>query len=130
MFFDIGSGEFLLIALVAVLLLGPDRLPKAVAEGARWLRAFRDQANRARSDIMDAANFDPSMTQDLRQTLSDIGELHRAGCVAITDDGHPVATAVLLRRALEYAAMFGMPVIEHCEDSSLKGDGVAHERLQ
>jgi dihydroorotase len=47
--------------------------------------------------------------------------------VAISDDGHPVATALLMRRALEYASMFGMPVIDHCEDSSLKGEGVAHE---
>jgi dihydroorotase len=47
--------------------------------------------------------------------------------VAITDDGHPVATALLMRRALEYAGMFGMPVIEHCEEQTLKGDGVAHE---
>jgi len=61
------------------------------------------------------------------ELLADIAELHSAGCVAITDDGHPTATALLLRRALEYAQMFGMPVIEHCEDSSLKGDGVAHE---
>ena len=61
------------------------------------------------------------------ELLADIGELKDAGCVAITDDGHPVATALLLRRALEYAGMFGMPVIEHCEDQSLKGDGVAHE---
>jgi len=61
------------------------------------------------------------------ELLADIAELKEAGCVAITDDGHPVATALLLRRALEYAAMFGMPVIEHCEDPSLKGDGVAHE---
>jgi dihydroorotase len=38
-----------------------------------------------------------------------------------------VATALLLRRALEYAAMFNMPVIEHCEEPTLKGDGVAHE---
>jgi dihydroorotase len=38
-----------------------------------------------------------------------------------------VATALLLRRALEYAGMFGMPVVEHCEDPTLKGDGVAHE---
>ncbi|MSO81798.1 MAG: dihydroorotase [Acidobacteria bacterium] len=59
--------------------------------------------------------------------LADIAELKQAGCVAITDDGHPVATALLLRRAMEYAGMFGMPVIEHCEDPSLKGDGVAHE---
>jgi len=62
--------------------------------------------------------------------LADIAELKKAGCVAITDDGHPVATALLLRRAMEYAGMFGMPVIEHCEDPSLKGDGVAHEGFQ
>jgi dihydroorotase len=61
------------------------------------------------------------------ELLADIADLKQAGCVAITDDGHPVATALLLRRALEYAGMFGMPVIEHCEDPSLKGDGVAHE---
>jgi dihydroorotase len=61
------------------------------------------------------------------ELLADIAELKQAGCVAITDDGHPVATALLLRRALEYARMFDMPVIEHCEDPSLKGDGVAHE---
>jgi dihydroorotase len=61
------------------------------------------------------------------ELLADIADMRQAGCVAITDDGHPVATALLLRRALEYAGMFGMPVIEHCEDTSLKGDGVAHE---
>jgi len=63
----------------------------------------------------------------LGELLADIAELKQAGCVAITDDGHPVKTALLLRRALEYAGMFGMPVIEHCEDPTLKGDGVAHE---
>jgi dihydroorotase len=61
------------------------------------------------------------------ELLADIAELKQAGCVAITDDGHPVKTALLMRRAMEYAGMFGMPVIEHCEDPSLKGDGVAHE---
>ena len=61
------------------------------------------------------------------ELLADIADLKKAGCVAITDDGHPTKTAILLRRALEYAAMFGMPVIEHCEDPSLKGDGVVHE---
>lgn len=59
--------------------------------------------------------------------LTEIGDLKAAGCVAITDDGKPVATALLMRRALEYASMFRMPVIEHCEDPSLKADGVAHE---
>jgi dihydroorotase len=61
------------------------------------------------------------------EQLADIGELREAGCVAVTDDGRPVSTALLMRRALEYTRMFDMPVIEHCEDQSLKGDGVAHE---
>jgi dihydroorotase len=64
------------------------------------------------------------------EQLADIAELKQAGCVAITDDGRPVATALLMRRALEYASMFDIPVIEHCEEQSLKGDGVAHEGYQ
>jgi dihydroorotase len=64
------------------------------------------------------------------EQLADIAELKNAGCVAITDDGRPVATAVLMRRALEYSSMFNMLVIEHCEEQSLKGDGVAHEGFQ
>jgi dihydroorotase len=64
------------------------------------------------------------------EQLAEIAELRQAGCVAITDDGHPVATALLMRRALEYAGMFDMPVIEHCEEQTLKGDGVAHEGFQ
>ena len=59
--------------------------------------------------------------------LADIAELRDAGCVGISDDGRPVKTALLMRRALEYAGMFNMPVLEHCEDPSLKGEGVAHE---
>jgi dihydroorotase len=64
------------------------------------------------------------------EQLADIAELKQAGCVAVTDDGRPVATALLMRRALEYAGMFGMPVIEHCEEQTLKADGVAHEGFQ
>ena len=61
------------------------------------------------------------------EQLADIAELKAAGCVAVTDDGSPVATAMLMRRALEYTTMFDMPVIEHCEEQTLKGEGVAHE---
>jgi dihydroorotase len=64
------------------------------------------------------------------EQLSDIAELKAAGCVALTDDGRPVATALLMRRALEYASMFDMAVIEHCEEQTLKADGVAHEGFQ
>src|SRR4051794_28675790 len=56
------------------------------------------------------------------EQLADIAELKQAGCVALTDDGRPVATALLMRRALQYAGMFNLPIIEHCEEQSLKGD--------
>ena len=61
------------------------------------------------------------------EQLSELGEQRSAGCVAFSDDGRPVATALLMRRALEYAGMLGAPVVDHCEDPSLKADGVAHE---
>ncbi len=59
--------------------------------------------------------------------LAELGEQKAAGCVGFSDDGHPVRTALLMRRALEYAGMLEVPIIDHCEDPSLKGDGVAHE---
>jgi dihydroorotase len=61
------------------------------------------------------------------EQLAELGEQKTAGCVGFSDDGHPVRTALLMRRALEYAGMLGVPVIDHCEDPSLKADGVAHE---
>jgi len=59
--------------------------------------------------------------------LAELAAQKAAGCVAFTDDGRPVASALLMRRALEYAGMLGLPIVDHCEDPSLKGDGVAHE---
>ena len=61
------------------------------------------------------------------EQLSELGDQKAAGCVGFSDDGRPVATALLMRRALEYAGMLGVPIVDHCEDPSLKGDGVAHE---
>jgi dihydroorotase len=61
------------------------------------------------------------------EQLAELGEQKAAGCIAFSDDGRPVATALLMRRALEYAGMLKVPIINHCEDPSLKGDGVAHE---
>jgi dihydroorotase len=51
----------------------------------------------------------------------------RAGAVAVSDDGHPVATPYLMRMALEYTRIFGIPVIDHCEDRSLTAAGVMNE---
>src|SRR5687768_3171163 len=61
------------------------------------------------------------------EQMAELGEQRAAGCVAFSDDGHPVRSALLMRRALEYAGMLGVPIIDHCEDPSLKGDGVVHE---
>lgn len=64
------------------------------------------------------------------ERLAQLSELRAAGCVAVSDDGRPVADAILMRRALEYASMCGMAVIDHCEDVSLTEDGVANEGFQ
>src|SRR5205085_3542570 len=61
------------------------------------------------------------------ETLAEIGEMVEAGIVGISDDGKPVMDARLFRRALEYAQMFDLPVIQHCEDLNLSKGGVMHE---
>ncbi len=61
------------------------------------------------------------------ETLAPIGALRQAGVVAITDDGHCIQSAELMRRALEYARMFDLPVLDHCEDRSLSAGGVMNE---
>jgi dihydroorotase len=53
------------------------------------------------------------------EELAEYGDLREAGCVAVSDDGHPVASARVMRRALEYAKSFELVVIDHCEDKTL-----------
>ena len=61
------------------------------------------------------------------KSLAEIGGMHRAGIVALSDSPMPVGSARLMRRAMEYACMFGLPVLAHCEDRVLAGGGVMHE---
>jgi len=63
----------------------------------------------------------------LGQELAEIAELKAAGCVGISDDGRPVMNSEVMRRAMEYAKTFDLPVIDHCEDLSLSDGGVMHE---
>jgi dihydroorotase len=63
----------------------------------------------------------------LGQTLSEYGDQKEAGVVALSDDGRPVMNPMLMRRALEYARTFNLPLIVHEEDLDLGGDGVMHE---
>lgn len=69
-----------------------------------------------------------ALTRGLKgEELTEIGDLKEAGVVALSDDGHTVKNAAIMRRGLEYARNFSLPVICHCEDSDLSGSGVMHE---
>jgi len=61
------------------------------------------------------------------EELAPIASLAQAGVVAITDDGHCVQNNELMRRAVEYARMVGVPVLDHCQDYNLVGNGLVHE---
>jgi len=61
------------------------------------------------------------------EEMAPIGALKKAGVVALTDDGRCIQNHELMRRALEYAKMFGLTVMDHCQDYSLVGKGVMHE---
>jgi dihydroorotase len=61
------------------------------------------------------------------EELAPIGSLGRTGVVAITDDGHCIQNHELMRRAVEYARMVGLPVLDHCQDYNLVGNGVVNE---
>ena len=61
------------------------------------------------------------------ESLAEMGELKEAGCVAVSDDGKPVMNAELMRRAMEYARTFGLPIVQHCEDLTLSAGGAMNE---
>ena len=61
------------------------------------------------------------------ESLAEIGSMQKAGIVALSDCPQPVRSARLMRRAMEYGSMFGLPLLSHCEDRTLAGGGVMHE---
>jgi len=63
------------------------------------------------------------------EALCEYGDLKEAGAVALSDDGRPVTNSLLMRRALEYAQVFDLPLISHAEDLALRADGLIHEAL-
>src|SRR5580658_891712 len=64
------------------------------------------------------------------EELAAIGSMRQAGAVAISDDGRPVMNAQLMRRAMEFARSFHIPVINHCEDLHLSAGGDMHEGVE
>jgi dihydroorotase len=84
----------------------------------------------AKAAAADLVNLLPigAATKGLRgEALAEIGELSDAGCVAISDDGMPVADGSLMRKVFEYARTFNLPIITHCEEPAIVGDGVMNE---
>jgi len=70
--FDIGIGEIALIAVIALLVFGPDRLPKAAADAGRWVRNLREMASGARKDLADSAGLDLSEAMETVRSLQDL----------------------------------------------------------
>ena len=61
------------------------------------------------------------------ESLAEMGQMKEAGIVAVSDDGHTIMNSAVARRVFEYARMFGLPVVSHCEDRNLVGQGVMNE---
>ncbi|HEY8559880.1 MAG TPA: dihydroorotase [Pyrinomonadaceae bacterium] len=96
-----------------------------INDNAAITRYMIEQAERA-----GLANVFPvgAITKESSGTeLAEMGEMKAAGAVAVSDDGRPVPNAGMMRRAMEYAKDFDLPVVDHCEDKSLSSGGVMHE---
>ena len=70
--FDIGIGELLALAVIGLIVFGPDRLPKAAADAAKWARQIRQMATSARKEIVDSAGIDLDGTMGGLKELRDL----------------------------------------------------------
>ena len=96
-----------------------------VADNAGTITLIREKAQAAASVNVFTTG---AITKGIAgEELAPYGSMIAAGIVAITDDGHCVQNHEVMRRALEYARMFDLPVLDHCQDYSLFGNGVMHE---
>ncbi len=95
-----------------------------VNDNASITRYIRDKASKTGINIHPIG----AATVGMRgERLTEMGELKEAGCVAVSDDGEPVVSPEMMRRALEYSTAFSLPLITHAEDPSLAGCGVMNE---
>jgi sec-independent protein translocase protein TatB len=89
--FDVGIGEIIIIAIIGLLVFGPEKLPRAAADGAKWLRQIRSMASGARQDLADSAGIDLTETVD---TVKSLQEFHprRLAADLLKDPSEPPAT--------------------------------------
>jgi len=86
--FDIGIGEILIVAVIGLLVFGPERLPRAAADAAKWLKQIRSMASGARQELADSAGIDLEETVD---TVKSLQEFHprRLAANLLKDDPAP-----------------------------------------
>lgn len=94
------------------------------ADSAATIAWIRRAAERACVNVLPSGAISKGL---MGEELAPIGSLKQSGVVAITDDGKCVQNNELMRRAVEYARMVGLPVFDHCQDYNLVGNGVVHE---
>ncbi len=95
-----------------------------VIDNQALVRFIKLEAEKGPINVFPAATITKGMKGE---EISEMGELISAGAVAFTDDGLPVMSSILMRRALEYSRMFGVPIITHSEDLGLTDDGIMNE---
>ncbi len=92
------------------------------AVGVEYVKARASEVGKCRVIVSGAC------TKDLKgEILSDMGDMYAHGAVAFTDDGKGIQDSGMMRRVMEYASQFNCPVMPHCQDSSLVGDGQVNE---
>ena len=96
-----------------------------VNDNAAVTRFVIEQAERA--NLADVLPIGAVTKNSEGMELAEMGEMKDAGIVAVSDDGRPLPTSAMMRRAMEYARGFDLPLIDHCEDESLARGGVMHE---
>ncbi len=101
----------------------PNTLP--AADNPSTIAWIKDRAAAVASvNVLPAGAISKNLSGE---ELAPIGSLAQAGVVAITDDGHCIQNNEVMRRAVEYARMVGVTVLDHCQDYNLVGNGVVHE---
>lgn len=83
---------------------------------------------RAKTDaVVNVFPYGAVTKEQAGEEIVEFGDLAYFGAKGFTDDGHPVMNAEIMRRALEYSAMFNLPILDHCEELTLSSGGVMHE---
>ena len=102
--FDIGIGEIIILAVVGLLVFGPERLPRAAADAAKWLKQIRGMASGARQDLADSAGIDLSETVDTVKSLQEFHPRRLAASILKDEPAEEVPTPAAEKPAAQRPA--------------------------